>query len=430
MSESLTERDLHEAVHTLRSPGTVRDRCASIAQAVSDGRSAHFHIDRTQLASVASRVAKLTRERYPTLEIPYHSRWRHFEVGGVDRRAELDAKLAGRSAVAAARSRVDLALVSVLLDGGAGPDWRYVEAETSSTYTRSEGLAVASFRAFMSGRFSCDVGDPVRVDAASLLRIDSRALAEIFQVSETNPLVGLEGRAALLRRLGEALRARPEIFTSIGQPGHLFDALTSHPHAPKLRNHQPTVGTQHLRHVNASRILGALLDAFSDIWPSGQSIGGVAMGDVWPHPHAGGRGASAGHVPFHKLSQWLTYSLLEPFEWAGVEVTGLDELTALPEYRNGGLLIDAGVIVPRDAAFASHTYTPADDWVIEWRALTVALIDELAPQVRGELGLDATQMPLACILEGGTWAAGRQLARELRQDGSPPVRIESDGTVF
>jgi len=39
-------------------------------------------------------------------------------------------------------------------------------------------------------------------------------------------------------------------------------------------------------------------------------------------------------MPFHKLSQWLTYSLLEPFEWAGVRIHRLDELTGLPEYRN------------------------------------------------------------------------------------------------
>ena len=135
-------------------------------------------------------------------------------------------------------------------------------------------------------------------------------------------------------------------------------------------------------------------------------------------------------MPFHKLSQWLTYSLLEPFEWAGAQVTGLDELTALPEYRNGGLLLDGGAIVPRDAGFGARDYTPADEWVIEWRALTVSLIDELAPLVRSELGVTAEAMPLACILEGGTWAAGRQLAAELRPGGAPPVRIASDGTIF
>ena len=67
-------------------------------------------------------------------------------------------------------------------------------------------------------------------------------------------------------------------------------------------------------------------------------------------------------MPFHKLSQWLTYSLLEPFEWAGVTVTGLDALTGLPEYRNGGLLLDTGVLRLRDPDWAARTWTSATNW--------------------------------------------------------------------
>jgi hypothetical protein len=72
---------------------------------------------------------------------------------------------------------------------------------------------------------------------------------------------------------------------------------------------------------------------------------------------------------------------------------------------------------------------PGDEAVIEWRALTVALIDQLAPRVRQRLGRSAAQLPLASILEGGTWAAGRALAQRLR-GGLPPLQIDSDGTVF
>lgn len=412
--------ELESSLRTLRDPATIRARCAAIAAFVDEGRSEHFSLDRSKLAAVAERIATLTRQRFPDLKIPYHSRWRHFEAGGVDRKSELDKKLAGRSTVALARARIDLALISVLLDAGAGPDWRYHEAESGQDFARSEGLAVASFRAFLAGRFSSDAGDPCRVDAAALLKLDAKALADIFQLREGNRLVGLDGRAALLRRLGEALRAQPQTFTSLGQPGHLFDALTHHPHAPRLHHHHPQPAPLHHR-VQAARLLVALLDAFSAIWPSGQVIAGVAMGDVWPHQ-------AVGRVPFHKLSQWLAYSLIEPFEWAGVKVEGLDALTGLPEYRNGGLLLDAGVIVPRDAAFAARPRTPDEAWVVEWRALTVALLDELLPLVRDALG--ASELPLACLLEGGSWAAGRQIAAEKRPGGEPPVSIESDGTIF
>ena len=118
----------HEALRILRTPTTIRSRCAAIAAAVTNGDSEHFAIDRSHLDEVAQRVALLTRQRFPDLKIPYHSRWRHFEAGGVDRKAELDAKLAGRSTTAVARARIDLTLVSVLLDAGAGPHWRYREA--------------------------------------------------------------------------------------------------------------------------------------------------------------------------------------------------------------------------------------------------------------------------------------------------------------
>lgn len=425
----MDEAALHEAVRRLRAPATIRARCAQLSAAVACGDSAHFTVDRSRLNAVAQRVARLTRARFPELRIPYHSRWRHFEAGAVDRKAELDARLAGRSQAAMARSRIDLAVISVLLDAGAGTAWRYQERETGLSFARSEGLAVASFRAFMAGRFSSDPGDPVRVDAQALLRLDSRALAEALQVSLDNPLVGLEGRISLLRRLGQALQAQPQTFTAMGQPGHLFDALTHHRHAPELNHHHPRPSPHH-HQVSAARILGALLETLSGIWPSGQSLNGVALGDVWPHPAAAGDGLDAGWVPFHKLSQWLTYSLLEPFEWAGVHVSGLAELTGLPEYRNGGLLLDGGVIQPRDARFAERAYKPADAWTVEWRALTIHLLDELAPLVRAELGVDEATLPLACLLEGGTWAAGREIAAEQRDGGTPPVAMHSDGTVF
>jgi hypothetical protein len=422
--------DTAAAVATLRQPATIRARCANIARAVDAGDSPHFRLDAGRLRDVARRVADVTRARFADPSaIPVHSRWRHFEAGGVDRKAALDARLAGRSASAVARARIDLALVSVLLDAGAGADWRYIEPGTGLAFGRSEGLGVASFRAFMEGGFSSAPGDPWRVDAAALLAVDARLLGEIFQVSPGNPLVGLEGRAALLNRLGAALRAQPQTFTSIGQPGHLLDALTAHPHAPRLQHHRPLPGATH-HEVGAARLLGALLDAFSPIWPSGQRLGNTPIGDVWPHPAAGGSGPSAGRVPFHKLSQWLAYSLVEPFEWAGVAVTGLDQLTGLPEYRNGGLFIDAGVLLPRDAGFATTPRSPGDEWVVEWRALTVDLLDRLAPLVRAELGVSAADLPLARMLEGGTWAAGRQIAAELRPGGPPPVTIASDGTVF
>ena len=404
-----------EALSALRSVATVRERCANLTRAVDEGRSQHFRLARERLEGVVARVEALTRARYPNLRVPYHSRWRHFEAGGIDRKSQLDSALAGRTHAAQARARIDLTVLSVLLDAGAGVHWRYVEAPGSESFARSEGLAVASFRAFMAGQFSSDPGDPYRVDAAALKHLDLALLTDVFQVSRSNPLVGLEGRATLLQRLGQSLQAQPEVFGGDGRPGGLFDALTRHG-----KNHR----------VSAGRVLRALLDHFSSIWPAGNQLRGEPLGDCWPHPLAGGTGESAGWVPFHKLSQWLVYSLLEPFEWAGVSLTELDTLTGLPEYRNGGLLLDAGVIVPLEASYAARRYRAGDPFIVEWRAMTVTLLDEVAVQLRLRLGSSPLELPLARVLEGGTWAAGREIAREMRADASPPLSIDSDGTVF
>ena len=418
-----SELDTHHAegaAAALRTTVAIRTRARHLLERARIGASRWFTVDDNALQATAAQVADVTRERYPDLAIPFHSRWRHFEAGGIDRKAQLDARLAGLAAPARARAMIDLAVVSVLLDAGAGPAWIYNEAASGESFTRSEGLAVASFHAFMGGLFSSDPDHPLQVDAAGLRGLVGDRLAAAFQVSSVNPLVGLDGRIVLMRRLGETLAAQPEVFGPQGRPGGLFDMLVS-PLGPSTL---PPTAT-----IAAHDILSQLLMSLSPIWPAHNAIGSLPLGDCWRHEAVPGPGLTAGWMPFHKLSQWLTYSLLEPFQWAGVQVDGVDTLTGLPEYRNGGLLLDTGALVLRDPAHGNQLWQPGDELIVEWRALTVALLDELAPLVRAQLGGPAAQIPLACVLEGGTWATGRRLAQSLR-GGSPPLAVHSDGTVF
>ncbi|MBC7434766.1 MAG: URC4/urg3 family protein [Bdellovibrionales bacterium] len=400
------------AASLLRSTRAIRSRANALLARARRFESEFFTINDGALPNTAALVAEVTTARYPDLKIPYHSRWRHFEAGGHDRAALLNAALGTVSPQERATAQIDLALVSVLLDAGAGPSWRYEEANTQQTFTRSEGLGVASVHAFRSGLFSSDPARLLQADAKGLQAITAARLGDAFQVAPDNPLIGLEGRATLLRRLGDAVQAQPAVFGSPARPGGLFSHLAGN-----------------AKQIDAHDILTLLLTALAPIWPAQNMIGGQAMGDCWRHPAVQGEGLSHGWMPFHKLSQWLTYSLLEPFEWAGVKVAGLDGLTGLPEYRNGGLLLDAGVLRLKDESLARTPAQAGDAFIVEWRALTVALLDELAPLVRDHLGLTEAQMPLACVLEGGTWAAGRVLAQRLR-GGSPPLNIVSDGTVF
>jgi hypothetical protein len=393
----------------LRSAAAVRERCELVYQWVAAGRSAHVTLDETRLDAAAALVADVTRASYPDLVIPHHSRWGHFSAGGHDRWAALP--LAGLDPIERARAAIDLTVVSVLLDAGAGSAWRYREAATGLTFARSEGLAVASFEMFRAGLFSSDPERPYQVDRKALARLELAQLATAFQVSDGNPLVGLPQRLALLHRLADALATQPG-FGAAGRPGHLFTkTLTAS------------------RTIAAPAILASLLDNFSGIWPSGLVVDGVALGDAWRHPAIRTQDRSDGIVPFHKLSQWLTYSLIEPFEQAGVTVTDADGLTGLPEYRNGGLLIDMGVIVPRTPLDPAVPHEVASELIVEWRALTVALLDRLREPVRRRLGL--ASLAMSQLLQGGTWLAGRTIAARLRPpDGPPPIAVKADGTVF
>jgi len=406
----------HDAIAYLRSPAAIRERCQQVLALACTDRLHHFAYHPDRLPEVAGYVAAVTRDVYPTLEVPFHSRWRHFDVGGIDRVAQLDGSLSACSPAERARCHFDLVIISVLLDAGAGGRWRYHEAASGQTYSRSEGLAVASFDAFLHGVFSSQADYPWQADASGLQGLTQAALADAFQVTTANPLVGLPGRTAVLRALGTAVAGAPQYFGTDGpRPGHLFDYLCAHTSAGSVSAHQ---------------ILQAVLDSLGPIWPGRLSIGSVNLGDVWYHRQVTGPGCTAGLVPFHKLSQWLTYSLIEPIVAAGVSVSGIDALTGLAEYRNGGLLLDLGLLTPRHDAVLARMHPPAAEVIVEWRALTVALLDCVAAHVRDLLGLSAQAYPLARVLEGGTWRAGRRMAREKRRDGSPPLHIVSDGTVF
>jgi hypothetical protein len=396
-----------------------------------------WSIDLGRLPAAADFVSEVVRNRYPRLDPPVHARWRHFAFAGRDLWQEIAAGRNWPHPEVRARAEFDLVIASVLLDAGAGPDWRYHDEPTGLTLGRSEGLALASLRWFAAGGLSNDPKDPLRVDAAALCRIDARALHEAFQSTRANPLLGAEGRASLLNRLGVVLEARPEVFarTDSPRPGGLFDTLSALGRNEPLPGADLHAGPLHAARLHAGRlhagtILATLLDAFGPIWQDRPSLDGVPLGDCWTHPAFRGEAPADRFVALHKLSQWLTYSLIEPLERAGISIGDLDELTGLAEYRNGGLFVDMGVLIPRDADAAVRVHAVSAPFVVAWRAMTVALLDRIAPLVRERLGLSAATFPLACVLEGGTWAAGRLIALERRPGGPPPFQVLSDGTVF
>ena len=391
-------------------PAEIRRRCHELLSIGERGGLPHFDLRTDRLPAVARIVADVTRQRYPDLAVPPHSRWRHFEAGGADR---WNALARGLEPDERARVAFDLVVPSVLLDAGAGPDWRYREAATGQAFARSEGLAVASFAMVSAGLFSCDPACLLRADAGALGACGAERLAEAFQAGPGNQLEAMEGRARLIRSLGEAVGERPDLFGNPPRIGGLYDRFRALPAPP-----------------SAAQVLETLLDALHPVWPERVAVDGASLGDVWRHGSLRRDDESDRLVPFHKLTQWLAYSLMEPLAEAGMPMRDADELTGLAEYRNGGLFIDGGVLAPRDEGLLAVAHPPEAEPIVEWRALTVALLDRLAAPVRAELGLDEAELPLAGLLEGGTWAAGRMLARRTREGGGPPIRLASDGTVF
>lgn len=107
-----------------------------------------------------------------------------------------------------------------------------------------------------------------------------------------------------------------------------------------------------------------------------------------------------------------------------VHFAGTELLTGLPEYRNGGLLVDTGLLTlkPDDQARGIKAYkdratlkgqpnmevvplfTTDDDVIVEWRAVTVGFLDDLLVEVNGILGLTGgDKLSLAQMLEAGSW---------------------------
>jgi len=399
----------------LLSAAAVRERATEMLEAGLAGELDNFRVDLDRLASTADIVAAVIRANYPKLKVPLHARWRHFIFEGRDLWAVTAAKRTWPTAKARARAEFDLAIVSVLLDAGAGAEWHYADAATGLTIGRSEGLALASLRMFESGMFSADPRDRLRADAKRLAAVTADDLKRGFAVSDTNPMAGLQGRAALLARLGGALLENKLFARNDGaRPGGLFDHLAAI--APGA--------------LPAPAILHELLVHLGAIWPDRLALGGMPLGDTWRHPAIKRTDASNGLMPLHKLSQWLTYSLIEPLQRGEIAVTDIDGLTGLAEYRNGGLFVDTNVITLREPDRINEVHAVNSELVVEWRALTVALLDRLLPLVRDRLGVRKEAFPLGALLEGGTWAAGRKLAKQARSDGGPPFKVVSNGTVF
>ncbi|KAJ3407849.1 hypothetical protein CcCBS67573_g01519 [Chytriomyces confervae] len=445
----------------LRSLSAVRQTTSTT---LLDAKNLHnFDLNLSKVDDVVAGVLALIERDYATpADIPFHSRWRHFDGPAPDAK-RINALLASAEWASVdqkekVRRIIDLFVVSVLLDAGAGPDWKFRFSD-GTQLGRSEGLALASLDWFKVGGFSANpTSNPHRVDSSALKKISPESLEKAFQVSASNPLVGVHGRCSLLTRLADVLEAQPRFFhnkeNNDYRPGNLVDfVLADSRVAARSSDGKIEVPVEVLWDV--------VMDGLSGIWPATRTqVDGVSLGDVWPSKAMesimnSSDAAKTGPIPqaakekkvyvmaFHKLSQWLTYSLMEPLSLLNITFTNMKLMTGLAEYRNGGLFVDMGVLALKPDALArgmaSALPTAAniprfevfDDAVVEWRALTVALMDLVGTKVQTALKMTEDELPLVKVLEAGTWKLGREVAAKLRPAAKgPPIDIISDGTVF
>ncbi|KAI9822402.1 MAG: hypothetical protein M1827_000121 [Pycnora praestabilis] len=433
----------------LRSIFAVRERSKLILRRATNNQLTHFTVDLDKFKDTAGYVVSIIKRDYAPdyASIPPHGRWQHFEVGG---RPRVDQLMESWPSTVDAQERtrrlLDLFLVSVLLDAGAGTKWQYKSKESGRYYRRSEGLAVASLEMFKAGIFSSDRNQPCQVDGAALKRLSTDTLAYGLQVSEHNPIAGLEGRAGLLVRLGDAMNNQ-RLFGANGRPGNMLDYLLSH----------PSTQASSVPIVSLPTLWSVVMDGLSSIWPNTRTqISGISLGDAWPcssMPQSPPSAPWENIVPFHKLTQWLVYSLMGPMtKILNIQFAGSELMTGLPEYRNGGLLIDTGLLTLKTedvrrglAAYQKNAmvkgqpnievvplFNADDDVIVEWRAVTVGFLDELLVEVNNMLGFTRGEgLTLAQMLEAGTWKGGRELAEVSRPNTKePPIMILSDGTIF
>ncbi|KZO99260.1 DUF1688-domain-containing protein [Calocera viscosa TUFC12733] len=422
----------------LRTLPSIRQRCSQVFELARAGQLQYFDYHPEKEGEVVDYCMSLIQRDYGTdyASIPPHGRWRHFDVGGRKRIDNLLYTWRTSSPAQAKRDvckrLLDLFLVSVLLDAGAGNVWKYREAGTGDLYSRSEGLAIASLDMFTAGLFS-GAGTPCMVDAAGLERLTPEQFSQGMQADpSTNPLAGVEGRCALLSRLASALRVYPEFFGRDGRPGNMLgNDVCTYTTRGDSETGRSSIHVASLWHV--------LMDGLTAIWPDSRTrLNGASLGDVWPCAALGQETVEGEDlVPFHKLSQWLCYSLIEVLQKImGWDVDGMEDMTGLPEYRNGGLLVDFGVLTlrPTRAELGPRQDIPrfsaSHPAIIEWRAMTVIELDRIAEAVCLKMTQAHTKLSLTQILESATWKGGREIAKAKRANGGPPIEIESDGTVF
>jgi Protein of unknown function (DUF1688) len=402
------------SILTLFQPEEIRRKAHDFLERAVDGELSHVDVDLSEMDRVLLKVLEVTKGNYPDFQIPPHGVWRDFEAGDFDRWGALASARGFESAEEMLVAAADLAVIANYMKTRHPENWVF---EDRMTATQAEGMqasALAAFHMFASGSFSSDMSDPYRVDAETLIRMDLGELADALQWNLQRDAGMLEDMQRHLKRLGEALALRPDLFSEgdVTRPGLLATRLAK----------------QSSSAVDAGIALDRLLESLAPVWDGGAVSGEIALGDCFAHSQFPGSDLEQ-LFPFHLTAQEIVYSLVEPFAWAGWEVSGLEVLSAPADLPHVALFSQAGVLNARRRE-EKLSGSEALDCMIELRAISMALTDKLADMLCAKLQVTPDQLPLSCVLEGGTSRAGAQILQQNETEAKKLGQLLNPGSVF
>lgn len=419
LPEGYDETLAHKA-RSLMSAGAVLTRAECLLDRALGPGLEHVSVDPEALDPAVDEIERLIRERWGDLVLPFNSVWRRFEAGGHDRFAGQAASRQWADVREMGRAAFDMALVTGFLGISAPGAWAFADAFAAERYRGADGLAIAGLSMISSGLFSGVPLDPLRADAGQLARLDTPEIETALQVEAGSGRIDCEARARGLRRLGEAANLRDDLFAREDdpRPGGLFDLLFEEGLAGPL---------------TAGRILEVLADGLAPVFAGGLDLGAIPLGDTYRHGALSGEGIdpqTAGLLPLHGRLQRLVVDLAEPLVWAGIEISGLEELTAQSDPVAVSLLLDTGVMRPRVGEGDLSEPDISAPVVVEMRGLSVALFDRLASRLRVRFEAEPAEMPLAGLLEGGIRHAAGKIALEKRATAAPALLFAGADTLL
>ncbi|WP_068083400.1 DUF1688 family protein [Polycladidibacter stylochi] len=413
----MTPSNGNSAALYLLTPAAVRAQSQKLFELACQNTLSHSRLEKEKLAPLADKLIQLMQEKAQDGAIGPLTCWRDFECGALDRWGLIAGGRGFEAPEEMAYAAIDLAVVTSLFATEPNQHWQYDAPLSGETLQGREAMANAVLNMFTSGAFSAKAEDPLRVDAEILMALQDEEVTQSLQLTSRNALEGFKERTRRLRALGEALAMRGDLFEQGGdiRPGFLFH------HLQEIAQEAP---------LTAAKLLDLLQEGISPVWKNAPTMDGVNLGDTAKHSMLGKEGDPAQLVPLHCQMQWMTNSIIEALMWIGFEVQNWNTLTACTNLRCVETFLQAGVLTQSLNDCEATPLAFDDESLVELRALSIILVEELAVIICQKLELTREQLPLPCIASVLEWYHQWQNASQNTKLKGKTINLRYDNPVY